>query len=147
MSFRTSAFGLAAIAMLTAPPAFASDGLLPLPPDGFKTPSNNIVCLFDDTASPVALRCDMGNLRPTKLRPPKDCNLGWGDAFALNANGNTSERMCHGDTIMHEDVMVLPYGKVWQHGAFTCRSEPSGLTCFNAQDHGFSLSRSSQRLF
>jgi hypothetical protein len=138
MSIRTSVFGLAAIAMLTATPAFASDGL--------KTPSNDIVCILDGTASPIALRCDMRNLRPTKLRPPKDCNLGWGDAFAMNENGK-SERMCHGDTIMHEDVMVLPYGKVWQHGAFTCRSEPSGLTCLNAQDHGFLLSRSSQRLF
>ena len=139
MSTRISVFGLAVIAMLTATPAFAFDGL--------KAPSNDIVCILDDTAPPTALRCDMRNLTPTKLRPPKDCNFGWGDAFAIGDDDKLGERMCHGDTIMHEDVMVLPYGMVWQRGAFTCLSEPIGLTCSNAQGHGFSLSRSSQRLF
>jgi len=140
MAMRTSVCVLAVLAMLGAMPAMAFDGL--------KTPSSNIVCILDDSdAASVALRCDIAHLKATRLRPPADCHLGWGDAFAIGENGKSGERICHGDTIMHEDVTVLPYGAVWQHGAFTCRSDPSGLTCLNAQGHGFSLSRSSQRLF
>jgi hypothetical protein len=141
MSPRASLFALATIAMLGTTPAVAVDGL--------RTPSNNIVCTVQDPDDNVVgeLRCDTRTFRPTKLRSPKDCHLGWGDAFSISENGGFGERICHGDTIMHEGVMVLPYGETWQHRAFTCRSKASGLTCFNARGHGFSLSRSSQRLF
>ena len=138
MSTRNSLFALAVIAMLSNAPAIAFDGL--------KTPSNNIVCILEDTDG-SSLRCDIGNIRPTKLHPPKDCYLGWGDAFEISENGKSGERICHGDTIMHENVPVLPYRTTWQHGAFTCRSESNGLTCLNTQGHGFSISRSSQRIF
>jgi hypothetical protein len=30
---------------------------------------------------------------------------------------------------------------------FTCKSEQSGITCFNADRHGFSLSRAKQEVF
>jgi hypothetical protein len=140
MAMRASLFVLAMMAMFGTAPAIAFDGL--------KTPSNNIVCILDDSdPSSGELRCDIANLRPTKLRPPKDCHLGWGDAFAVSQDGKSGARICHGDTVMHEDVAMLPYGAVWQRGAFTCRSEPNGLTCMNAQGHGFSISRSSQRVF
>jgi hypothetical protein len=140
MSAGTPLCALAMVAILGATPAAAADGL--------KMPSGNIVCTVQDPDANLVgeLRCDTRNFRSTKDRPPKDCHLGWGDAFSIAQSGK-SERICHGDTIMHEDVMVLPYGMTWQHGAFTCRSQPSGLTCFNAQGHGFSLSKSSHRLF
>ena len=131
---------LATIAMLDAAPAAASEGL--------KMPSNNIVCILEDTdGAAAALRCDVANLTTTRLRAPKDCHLGWGDAFEIGADGKSGARICHGDTIMHEDVSVAPYGTTWQHGGFTCRSLPSGLTCTNATGHGFSQSRSAQRMF
>ena len=137
---RAFLFGLATIATLGATPALASEG--------FKMPSNNMVCILDNLDGEVAdLRCDKANLRPTELRYPKDCHLGFGDAFAIAEDGRSGERICHGDTVMHEDVAILPYGTVWQHGRLTCASERSGLTCRNAQGHGFSISRSSQRVF
>ena len=141
MSTRASLFFLAIVAMLGAEPALAVDGL--------RMPSNNIVCTVQDPDENLAgvLECEIRDFRPTKHPPPKDCHLGWGDLFSITENGRFGELECHGDTIMHEDVMVLPYGMTWRHGPFTCRSEPSGLTCSNAQGHGFSLSRSSQRLF
>jgi hypothetical protein len=147
MSTRASLFSLAIIAMLGAEPALAVDGL--------RMPSNNIVCTVQDPDEnlprvldlPRVLECEIRNFRPTKHSPPKDCHLGWGDLFSITENGRIGELECHGDTIMHEDVMVLPYGMTWRHGPFTCRSEPNGLTCFNSQGHGFSLSRSSQRVF
>jgi hypothetical protein len=128
------------IAALGATPAVAFDGL--------KTPSNNIVCILDNIDGASAdLRCDIRVLKPPKLRPPKDCDFGWGDAVAISEDGKSGERICHSDTVMHEDVPVLPYGMVWQRGAITCRSEPTSLTCVNAQGHGFSIARSSQRVF
>jgi hypothetical protein len=141
MAARTCLFALAAVAILGAIPAAAVDGL--------KMPSGNIVCTVQDPDANLPgweLRCDTRNFRPTKDRPPKDCPLGWGDGYAIGQTGK-SERICHGDTIMHEDVMVLPYGMTWRHGPYTCRAQPSGLTCFNTQGHGFSLSKASQRLF
>jgi hypothetical protein len=117
-------------------------------PDGLKTPSGNIVCILDDTGEPpAALRCDISNLRPSRLPAPKECPLAWGDAFEISETGKSGELACHGDTIMHEEVTTLSYGAVWQRGVFTCRSQPAALTCSNARGHGFSLSSASQRLF
>jgi hypothetical protein len=42
---------------------------------------------------------------------------------------------------------VLAYGEVWQRAGFTCRLEQTGLTCFNAMQHGFSLARAEQKVF
>ena len=55
--------------------------------------------------------------------------------------------VCHGDTVRDPALPVLAYGEVWQRGGFTCRSEQSGLTCFNAMQHGFSLARAEQKVF
>ena len=42
---------------------------------------------------------------------------------------------------------VLGYGDVWQRGGFTCKSEQTGVTCFNADRRGFSLARAKQEVF
>ena len=39
------------------------------------------------------------------------------------------------------------YGATWQRHGFSCKSEPSGVTCVNPKGHGFELSRSGQRVF
>jgi hypothetical protein len=48
---------------------------------------------------------------------------------------------------MDKALPVLAYGEVWQRGGFTCKSEPTGITCFNADRHGFSLARAKQAVF
>ena len=73
--------------------------------------------------------------------------LEWGRTFAITQAGNEGELWCVGDTTFDERNPVLAYGQVWQAKGFTCRSEQSGLTCFNAKQHGFSLSRAIQRVF
>lgn len=37
---------------------------------------------------------------------------------------------------------VLPYGAHWRGGPFQCDMHETGLTCSNADDHGFTLGRS-----
>jgi hypothetical protein len=41
----------------------------------------------------------------------------------------------------------LAYGKVWHDGPYKCSSAKKGLTCRNAAQHGFFLSRQSWNTF
>ena len=112
---------------------------------GFQTPSKNIACQFFTDDNRPALRCDIATM-DTQPRRPADCDLDWGHAFEMTAKGSAG-RICHGDTVMDPRLPLLAYGEVWQRGGFTCRSEQTGLTCFNAMQHGFSLARAEQKVF
>ncbi|MBR1175527.1 hypothetical protein JQ617_16310 [Bradyrhizobium sp. KB893862 SZCCT0404] len=114
-------------------------------PVGFLTPSKNIVCQFITDNGQSVLRCDIMSL-DARPRRPADCDLDYGHAFAMNAK-STAARICAGDTVMDASLPVLAYGAVWQRAGFTCRSEQTGLTCFNAMQHGFSLARAEQKVF
>jgi hypothetical protein len=112
---------------------------------GFQSPSKNITCQYFDYDKQNTLRCDIGAME-TKPRRPADCDLDYGGAFEMNAKG-PAVRICHGDTVMDKSLPVLGYGEVWQRGGFTCTSEQAGVTCFNAERHGFSLARARQDIF
>ena len=114
-------------------------------PTGFQSPSKNIACQFFTDDKQNVLRCDIADIEINPKRPA-DCDLEWGHAFEMNAKGSAG-RICYGDTVIDKSLPTLGYGEVWQRGGFTCRSEQSGLTCFNAMQHGFSLSRAEQKLF
>lgn len=119
--------------------------------DGFQTPFSNIFCILEPPFQPgdqSDMRCDVMQMQSRPLtRPPRDCEQSWGSAFAITENGRSGQLICHGDTARNPEMMVLPYGTEWRRGGFTCRSEPAGVTCRNASQHGFTVSRSSQRLF
>jgi hypothetical protein len=114
-------------------------------PIGFRTPSKNIACQFFADSGQGMLRCDITNME-ARPRRPADCELEWGNAFEMSAKGSAG-RICAGDTIMDPSLPVLAYGEVWQRAGFTCRSEQTGLSCFNAMQHGFSLARAEQKMF
>lgn len=132
---------LSALSLLTfAATAHAQSG-----PSGFRSPSKNIACQYFDYDRQNVLRCDIMQATVTARRPA-DCDLEWGKAFEMRSKGG-AERLCYGDTVMDEGLPVLAYGDVWQRGGFTCTSEQSGVTCFNTDRRGFSLSRAKQKLF
>ena len=132
---------LSALSFLTlATTAHAQNG-----PTGFRSPSRNIACQYFSDDGQNVLRCDIMQATVTARRPA-DCDLDWGTAFEMAARGR-AERLCHGDTVMDPGLPVLAYGNVWQRGGFTCNSEQSGVTCFNTERRGFSLSRAKQELF
>ena len=132
---------LSALSLLTfAATAHAQSG-----PTGFRSPSKNIACQYFDYDGQNVLRCDIMEATVTARRPT-DCELDWGKAFEMRSKGG-AERLCYGDTVMDPGLPLLAYGDVWQRGGFTCKSEQSGVTCFNADRHGFSLSRAKQELF
>jgi len=116
---------------------------------GAQTPSHNIFCLASppgDGQPTPELRCD---IEQTSTRPPpapRSCPLSWGDAFAIDPTG-PGHLLCHGDTVKNADDPVIAYGTQWRAYGFTCTSQATGLTCVNAQGHGFSLSRAAQKMF
>ncbi|MBR1272428.1 hypothetical protein JQ629_33635 [Bradyrhizobium sp. AUGA SZCCT0222] len=126
--------------LLLAGSAHAQSG-----PAGFQSPSKNIACAYFDYDKQNTLRCDIMEATVTARRPA-DCDLEWGKAFEMRSKGD-AVRLCYGDTVMDSKMPVLAYGEVWQRGGFTCTSEQSGVTCFNAERRGFSLSRAKQDLF
>jgi len=126
--------------MLTASGAMAQSA-----PAGFQSPSKNIACQYFDYDKQNILRCDISAM-DTKPRRPADCELDYGGAFEMSAKGPAA-RICHGDTVMDKALPVLGYGEVWQRGGFTCKSEPTGVTCFNTERRGFSLAKAKQDVF
>jgi hypothetical protein len=133
---------LLAVALLIAPlPALAQSA-----PSGFLSPSKNIACQYFADGKNADIRCDI--MEATVSVPkPRDCELEWGRAFEISKTGQSGIRICHGDTIMDSKLPVLTYGQTFQRDGFTCKSEQSGVTCLNADRHGFSISRSAQSVF
>jgi eukaryotic-like serine/threonine-protein kinase len=103
---------------------------------GFRTPSKNIACAA--FAPPRRyLRCDiLSGVRPT---PHGRCELDW-TGYGANLHGRAFAT-CAGDTVAGLNPHVLAYGRTWYALGFTCVSRLTGLTCRNADKHGFFMSR------
>jgi hypothetical protein len=112
---------------------------------GFQSPSRNISCAFFVDGKQNLLRCDIAVI-DSKPKRPADCELEYGQAFLMHSRGG-AERICYGDALTDKPLPVAAYGEVWQRGGFTCTLEQTGVTCSNADRHGFSLSRAKQELF
>ena len=112
---------------------------------GFQSPSKNIACIYFEYDGHKALRCDVGD-KTWRLPKPASCEQEWGNSFEVDARGAAGPS-CTGDTQIGQPLTVLPYGEVWQRSGITCTSEQSGVSCFNADRHGFSLSRAKWDVF
>ena len=105
---------------------------------GFQTPSGNIVCNrgLPATGAP-GLSCVVFSASVPGKGQKTWTLKARGVPRVLNVMGN----------IGTDHVRVLAYGRSWQRGALTCVSRSGGLTCRNAEGHGFALSRERQRVF
>ena len=112
---------------------------------GFQSPSKNIACMYFEYDGHKALRCDIGD-KSWRLPKPSSCEEEWGNSFEVDAKGSAGPS-CTGDTQIGQPLRILPYGEVWQRGGITCKSEEAGVTCFNADRRGFSLSRAKWEVF
>jgi hypothetical protein len=124
----TRSFFLAAALGGLAVPAWADV------PMWFQTPSGNIHCMIFNPGGPLELQCELleRNAGAPILPRPADCDLDWGNRFAV-VEGGGAGMACHGDTVANPDGLVLPYGTASQFGPFTCESQTTGLTCRNAE--------------
>jgi hypothetical protein len=121
----------------------------------FQTPSHNIVCmyLFGGAAGSDEPAVDCGiksGLKP----PPRRITCTAGDPTSnfvdLGVTGRAVEPSCAGDPgplVGEAGARVLAYGTTWRHGAVSCSSAVTGLTCRNRSGHGFFLSRAHSRRF
>jgi hypothetical protein len=113
----------------------------------FQAPSGNIHCMiFVGDGDWQGARSDILQAELSYALRPADCDLDWGHAFEVPRRG-ASYPVCAGDTVASPDAPVLDYGRSYSLGGITCSSEKSGMTCTNAEGHGFTLRRASQRLF
>jgi hypothetical protein len=117
----------------------------------FRTPSNRIHCMFytpEGKAEPTGIACDIDQsvIKKPILPRPKDCEYDWGQHFELG-NDSDAGMGCVSDWVGSEDSPVLAYGNSIRRGKIVCTSESTGLTCRNANGHGFFLSKAAQKIF
>ena len=119
---------------------------------GFRSPSGNIHCMFMDAergpdAFDAFVRCDIREIDGPLPSRPASCDAEWGRSFNITSQDNIGQIICVGDAVFEETHPVLSYGEVWQQSGFTCTSDQTGISCFNAKRHGFTLSRGSRQVF
>lgn len=129
-----------AAALVLAGPALADEYF------GFQSPTGNIHCAIYSFNGRTEARCDLWDYTPSFTRPPAGCDLDWGMAFAVGASGK-GVLACVGDTVRDPGNPVLPYGEAVSLGGISCVSAKTGMTCTNAEGHGFSVARAKQRVY
>jgi hypothetical protein len=127
-------------AAFLAAPALADDYI------GFRSPTGNIHCAIYEWNGGAEARCDLRELTPSYTRAPAGCDLDWGNSFAVGATGK-GVLACVGDTVMDPGNWVLDYGQAASLGGISCVSAKTGITCTNAEGHGFSVAKARQKLF
>jgi hypothetical protein len=140
---------LIAASLLTAAPAPARKVTIKY----FKTPSENIVCMFAGglADTPPFISCAIkSGLNPP---PPKvKCQEGdpTDEFIVLERTGRAHEPSCAGDPgplVGEKQARVLQYGHTFRRSGLRCASAVKGLTCRNKSGHGFFLSRAHSRRF
>jgi hypothetical protein len=112
----------------------------------FQSPTGNIHCAIYTWNNGAEARCDLRELTPSYTRRPAGCDLDWGSYFAV---GNTGKGVlaCVGDTVTDPGNPVLHYGEAVSLGGISCVSAKTGITCTNADGHGFTVARVKQKIF
>lgn len=107
----------------------------------FASPTGNIACDLDGTASPPTAVCE---LRQTDYTEPvaTQCQPGWATSFTLR-QGQPAEVDCYPATRYGPGLPVQQYGADLSSGAITCRlDQTTGITCRDqTSDHFFQASR------
>ena len=129
--------------------AFAFCGSLPAQADvfNFATPSDNIHCTVGLEPGSADIECTIFQRQGPDAYPrPADCQYSWGHVFILTDRG-PPQMACGPLPGKFPAQGVAPYGETGTFNLITCLSERTGLTCRNADGHGFFLSRRQQSVF
>ena len=124
-----AALGFALVGCVGAPPAAADNPVCSQTWCSFLSPSRNIGCEMDYQRGheiPDEAYCQ-------STAPPQSVHLSTDGTF----------KSCTGETCLGnagEGTPTLPYGQAAWLGPFSCRSEPSGITCKVTSGRGFSIS-------
>jgi hypothetical protein len=135
------------VALLAAPAAGAAKTRLP----GFHSPSGNIRCFYVPGPTSV-LRCQIGRAayagRLTSYCASPPIGVDWA-GFELTP-ARKGAVTCSGGVLYSPERQVpvfvnQPYGTTWRHGAYSCGSGRTGVTCRSRTGHGLFVSRASWR--
>ncbi len=145
------------LAVTAASAALATQTVTPKLIPGIRSPSGNIRCLYippphGSTASLV--HCSIAHadyaadLQHQCSAMP--ASLDW-HGFELTATRKGGVT-CSGGILYDPGTerpvySTLAYGSTWRHGAYTCASRRTGITCDNTRGHGLFISRQSWRAF
>lgn len=113
---------------------------------GFRTPSGNIYCNGSIEAGDISCTIAERSSGPVLPRPSW-CNGYWGHTFTLTRRGPVQMECSQYAPRTSSYTDVAPYGVTGHFAEITCQSESTGLTCRNADGHGFMLSRRVQQIF
>jgi hypothetical protein len=136
----STAVAIVIAAVAAASSAAGSSGKQILP--GFRTPSGNIGCYVAGK-----LYCEIRHA-DYAARLQARCDLDW-HGFKLGAKTKAAS-FCSGDQPYNPNTQrpshrTLPYGETFHHGAFTCTSRVTGVTCRGRTGHGLFISRQAYR--
>jgi hypothetical protein len=111
--------------------------------EAFQSPSGNIGCVLIAGEA----RCDAAKHSWAAPRPA-DCPDGSdaGQGLQVGASGAAGV-VCAGDTTLSTSAPVLEYGTAAALDGTVCASRRAGVTCTNADGHGFTISAQSYELF
>jgi hypothetical protein len=108
----------------------------------FATPGGNIGCML----SAGSARCDLARRVWTPPKQPPSCKLDWGQGLRVGATGPAGF-VCAGDSVLDPSGSVVPNGRDVELDSVTCQVRQVGVTCFEKDGHGFSISRSGYTTF
>lgn len=129
-----------AAAVLLASPVMA-DGF------GFRTPTGNIYC-NGSIEGGAELTCTIVNRDPGSSPPGfGNCPAGYEFIVDLQERGPPTGQCGRPSGGPSTYTDVANYGVTGTFGRIVCLSEQTGFSCRNADGHGLSLSRRSQRVF
>jgi hypothetical protein len=130
----------AVLLVVLAGPAAADDYI------AFQSPTGNIHCGLYVGEGQASVRCDLRDLVPSYTSPPPGCEFDWGSSFGLDSRGK-GYLACASDAVADPVNPVLGYGQAVSLGGISCVSAKNGMTCTNAEGHGFQIARAKQRLY
>jgi hypothetical protein len=125
---------------VAATPALAQDYI------EFQSPTGNIHCAISEWETGVSARCDLRELVPSYTKRPAGCEFDWGSSFAVDGSGK-GYLACVSDAVAGPSSPVLGYGQAVSLGGISCVSARTGMTCTNADGHGFSVAKGKQKLY
>jgi hypothetical protein len=112
--------------------------------EAFQSPSGNIGCiLYEGNA-----RCDIDKHGWTVPPRPASCpeQVDYGQGLTVEREGKAGV-VCAGDTAMNAKDPILPYTATTEVAGTVCDSEVDGITCTNAEGHGFFISVQGYKFF
>ena len=127
---------------LTAGPAAAER-------PAFQTPSGNILCYVDNSASVLDMTC---LIRQAQWPMPKlvgdSCDMDLVRALVVAPDLDPQAiAICHSDVFWPYPAPTVSYGTTWQVEGFTCQIEQTGVTCTDSRTgRGYSVARAGYTL-